>query len=414
MEAKDVPTVKCIPLDYGADEPLLLEVDDEALVADCRGPAGVAGEAARQLVTSAFSSTESGPPLDSHVVPGDRVAIGLVGDLPQAAEVVSAVAGRLVAVGIEPGNITVLRAPPLEPLGWCGSVDPAGIPTLAGATAFDPAIEPQTSYMAADGAGQPIHLARALVDADVVVSIGQYGWDAALGGGSLEGELWPTFSRRACREELVRSLVKRGRRAIDAWKVSNQEATWQLGVCASLRLVGGRGATLSAAAFGLPDAAAQRARQLAAGWRPRVRATAMLTIASLSNPRGGTAMLLRAVAAAARVTHPTGTVCVASRLAERPGVIFARWREGAPLDGLVREAVGTGDQSLITDAFQTRFFSRALGDRRLVLLSDLDEATVEELELGFAATPEVVERLAHRAGSVAVLHEADRMLPRVI
>ena len=26
----------------------------------------------------------------------------------------------------------------------------------------------------------------------------------------------------------------------------------------------------------------------------------------------------------------TGTVCIASRLAERPGVIFARWREGAP------------------------------------------------------------------------------------
>jgi hypothetical protein len=95
-------------------------------------------------------------------------------------------------------------------------------------------------------------------------------------------------------------------------------------------------------------------------------------------------------------------------------VIFARWREGAPIEGLVREAVGTGDQTLITEAFQTRFFARALGDRRLVLLSDLDEATVEELELGFAATPEVVERLAHRAESIVVLHEADRMLPRVV
>ena len=124
-------------------------------------------------------------------------------------------------------------------------------------------------------------------------------------------------------------------------------------------------------------------------------------------------MLLRAVAAAARVTHPTGTVCVTSRIAERPGVIFSRWREGAPLDALLREAVGTGDQALITDAFQTRFFARALGERRLVLLSDLDETTVEELELGFAATPEVVERLAHRSDSVTVLHEADRMLPRL-
>jgi len=405
--------VKCITLDYGADEPLLLEVDDDALVADCRGPEGVTGEAARNRVTAAVSTTQSGPPLEKHVVPGDRVAIGLAADVPQAAEVVTAVVARLVAAGVEPADITVLCAPSLEPLGNGRSWQAGAGPDIGGVTAFDPAVEPQTSYMAADEAGRPIHLARALVDADVVVSIGQCGWDAAFGGCSLEGELWPTFSRRACREELVRSLATRGRRALDGWKVSNQESNWQLGVCATLRLVGGRGDTLAAAAFGLPEASSRQARKLAAGWRPEVPTAAMLTVASLSNPQGGTAMLLRAVAAAARVTHPGGTVCVASRLAERPGVIFSRWREGAPLDRLVLEAVGTGDQALITEAFQTRFFARALGDRRLVLLSELDETTVEELELGFAATPEVVERLAHRSDSVTVLHEADRMLPRL-
>jgi len=410
MGRKETYPVKYIRLDYGADDPLLLEVDDDALGADCRGPEGVAGEAARQLVTAALAAATAGPPLESHVVPGDRVAIGLAGDVPQAAEIVTATVQRLVSAGIEPADITLIHAPPLD--GTASPLD--GAAAGIGTVAFDPSVEPQTSYMAADEAGRAIHLSRGLVDADVVVSIGHAGWDAACGGGSFEGELWPTFSRRSCREELVRSLASRGRRAVDAWKMSNQEATWQLGVCANLRLVGGRGDTLAAAAFGLPDAAARRARKLAAGWRPEVQAAAMLTIASLSNPLGGLAMLLRAVAASARVTQPGGTVCVASRLAERPGVIFARWREGAPIEGLVREAVGTGDQTLITEAFQTRFFARALGDRRLVLLSDLDEATVEELELGFAATPEVVERLAHRAESLIVLHEADRMLPRLM
>ena len=46
-----------------------------------------------------------------------------------------------------------------------------------------------------------------------------------------------------------------------------------------------------------------------------------------------------------------------------------------------------------------------------MLLSELGEVTVEDLEFGFAATPEVVERLAHRASSLVVLHEADRLLP---
>jgi hypothetical protein len=178
--------VKCIPLDYGADEPLLLEVDNDALVADCRGPEGVAGEAARQLVEAACSATKSGPPLESHVVPGDRVTIGLAGDGPQATEVVAAVATRLVAAGVEPADITVLRGPPLEPLG-CGVPEQTrDVPAIGAATAFDPAVEPQTSYMAADEAGRPIHLARSLVDADVVVSIGQWGWDAAFGGRNRE------------------------------------------------------------------------------------------------------------------------------------------------------------------------------------------------------------------------------------
>jgi hypothetical protein len=410
MSLEAVPPVKCITLDYGADEPLLLEVDEDALVADCRGPEGVVGGAARNAVVAAVGGPTEGPPLEAHVVPGDRVAIGVAGDVPQSVAVVTAVAERLVGAGADPADITLLHAAPLE-----GAAEPlaAAVPGIGGSVEFDPASEPQTSYMAADEAGRPIHLARSLVDADVVVSIGGWGWDAALGGSSLEGEIWPTFSRRTCRQELVCTLAKRGRRALDAWKMSNHEATWQLGVCASLRIVGGRGDTLAAAAFGLPDAAARQARFLAAGWSPRVRGAATITIASLSNPHGGLSMLLRAVAAAARVTHASGTVCIASRLAERPGVIFSRWREGAPLDGLVKEAVATGDPALVTDAFQTRFFARALGDRRLVMLSDLDEATVEELELGFAATPEVVERLAHRAESVAVLHEADRMLPRV-
>ena len=138
----------------------------------------------------------------------------------------------------------------------------------------------------------------------------------------------------------------------------------------------------------------------------------MLAVASLADPGGGFETVTRAVAAAARVTHPGGTICVACRLAEPPGLIFSRWRQGAPLEPLVHEAVGTGDPAIIVDAVQTRLFARALGDRRLVLLSDLDEGVVEELEFGYAATPEVVERLAHRSESVIVLHEAERLSPK--
>ena len=281
-----------------------------------------------------------------------------------------------------------------------------------------PEKEADTAYLAADEAGNPLYLARALVDADVVVAIGGWAWDASLGGRSLDGELWPCFSRPESRRNLVRQLAKRGRHALADWRAAMQGIAWQLGVCASVRLVAGREGTLAAAVFGLPESARLGARAAAAAWTPAVPKPAALTIASVSRPvepwsDGGLAAATRAVAAAARVTQPDGTICLVGRMAFEPGVIFSRWRQGAPLYGLVHEALATKDPRLEADALQSRLFARALDDRRLVLLSDLDEGTVEELEFGHAESPAAVERLAARAESLIVLHEADRMLPRL-
>lgn len=404
-----------ITLDYGADDPLILEMAEDALRADCRGPRGERGAAAGRIVTAALDAPAAGPPLASHVVPGDRVVLAVAGPPPQSEAVIAAVRARLAAAGIEAADLVTLVAPPLDTAA-APPVAAAAVDKVSGgggAAAFDPASDGQTSYVAADAAGRPIHLARQLVDADVVVAIGPWAWNAAFGGRGLDGEPWPAFSRRQCRHDLTRSLALRGRKALHPWKAANREAAWHLGCGASLRLVAGRGDTLAAAVFGPPDEAARAARRVAVAWSPVVPAAAAVSIASLSDPQGGPDLLLRAVAAAARVTLPGGTICVASRMTAGFGAVFTRWREGVALEPLVREAVGVGDPALLADALHTRLFARALGDRRLVLLSDLGAEAVEELGIGHAATPEVVERLAHRAESVAILHEADRLLPRL-
>ena len=399
-----------IALDYGASEPLVLEPEPGADIVDCAGPDGATGAAAEQLVAAALAAPPHGPPLQAHVVAGDRVVVALAGRVPQAEAVVAAVRGRLEAAGVSVEDVRVLCGSPLE----AGS--PAGSDSLdnpSPAEVFDPSVDAATAYLAADEAGRPLYMARSLVDADVVVAVGSWGWHAGLGGRSLEGELWPTFSREACRRELVLTLARRGRQALGEWRSSVQESVWQLGVCASLRLIAGRAGSLHAACFGLPDEAARLARDAAAAWCPTFEDPVDLAVATLSDPRGGFAAVGRAVAAAARVTHPGGTICVASQVAVGPGIIFERWRQGAPLQPLVHEAVASRDPALVTDAVETRLFARALGERRLVLLSALDESTVEELSFGHAAHPEVIDRLVHHAERVAVLHEADRMFPRI-
>lgn len=382
-------------LAYGADSPLVLAPPSGALLAECRGPAGAAGAAAGDLVSQAITGPAAGPPLAAHVVPGDRVAIAVAGEIPQQREVVAAVHRCLEAAGVAAADILTVHD--------------------------EPTSEGETAYLAADEAGMPLYLSRTLIDADVVVAIGAWNWDAALGGRSIEGELWPTFSRPESRRGLTRELARRGRRALAGWRSDMQAVVWQLGVCASLRLVAGRDGTLAAAVFGLPESAGRQARQQAAGWRPDVARESLLTIAAVSRPLaadapGGESLapITRAVAAAARVTQPQGTICLACRLVTPPGVIFSRWRQAASLEGLIHEALTTDDATLIADALQTRLFARALGDRRLVLLSDLDETTVEDLEFGHAGSPAAVERLAAKAESLIVLHEADRMFPRPV
>lgn len=394
-----------IRLDSGGPDPLLIAVAPGTLVSEFHGPDGVAGPAATARVSEAVAAPAHGPPLEAHVVPGDRVAVAVAGLVPQDEHVLAAVTARLTAAGIAADAITVLRGPPLESPAAAG-------PVVLGGETFDPAVESATAYLAADQAAHPLHLARALVDADVVVTVGQWSWNAALGGRSLEGELWPTFARLACRRELSVALARRGRHALPDWRTSMEETSWQLGVCASLRIVAGRAGTVHAACFGMPDEAGRLARQAAAGWCPQVADPLDVAVVTLSAPHGGWPAITRAVAAAARVTRPDGTICIACTEAAAPGIIFLRWRQGAPLERLVHEAVGTGDPQLVADAVQTRLFARGLGERRIVLLSALDEGAVEELEFGFAAGPEVVERLVDRADGVVVLHEADLMFPQ--
>jgi len=399
-------TVHPITLDYGADQPLVFE-SPAVTPGSFAPPAGATGAEARGMVAAALTGPLDGPPLTAHVVPGDRVVIAIAGEVPQEQAVVEAVRDCLMTAGVEAADVAVLEGPMLG-YGSSGTAGPRR--PVAGAEAFDPAVESATAYLAADEAGRPLHLARALVDADVVVAVGEWGWSPAFGGRSIEGELWPTFARAQCRRDLLVALARRGRNALAEWKGGMQDIAWQLGVCASLRVVRGAEKSILAARFGLPDEAARQAREVAAAWCPQLE-QADVVVAALSDPDGGFGMIAAAASAAARATRPGGMICVACRHVEPPGVILTRWRQGAPLEPLVHEAVASGDESLIADALLTRIFARGLADRRLVLLSDLDEAAVEELEFGHAPGPESVQRLARRSDRLAVVAEADRSFP---
>jgi len=394
--------VPAITLDLAAG-PLVIDLTEGSLVSEFRGPAGVAGPAAFDLVHKAVSSPGHGPPLAAHVVPGDRVVIAVAGGIPQAGPAVDALESCLMTGGVSAADISVLQAEPLV-----GSL----VAPAPRARVFDPAADSATAYLFADSEARPLYFSRSLVDADVVVAVGGFNWDAALRGRSPEGELWPAFGRHENRTGLINAIGRRGQAALRDWRSDLHDVTWQLGVAASLRLVAGEGDSLHAAWFGLPEEAARLARHSAGGWRPRIEEPADLAIATLGGHPATFGDLVRAVSAAARLTVPDATICIVGSLAGPPGVVVSRWRQGTPLRPLVREALASGDPALVADAIDARLLARSLGDRRLVLLAGLEESVVEELEFGHAADGSVVERLGNQAERVAVLHQAERMFPR--
>lgn len=381
-----------VALDWGGGPPLVLELP-HATTFDLRGPAGGRGSEASRIVQAALAQPHGVPPLSSHVVPGDRVTVAVAGELVEERSVVAAVIESLAAGGVAEADVTVLR-----------SVD------------FAATDDSRTGYLAADEDANPIYLAREIIDADCVVTIAEWNWDASLAGRGIDGEIYPAFSRQSCRESLVRRLLDGPHAALTAWRNSLGEVIEKLGLLASLRIIPGTNGSVARAVFGSPETSHHAASEGGADWRPTVSVAVECSIASLRDP-GGAAPdfegLVRGVAAAARITAADGTICVASRLCTRPGPVFTRWRQGLPLGPLVREAVESDDPLLIADAFLARRFHRALGGRRLVLLSSLDEETVEDLAFGHADSPETIRRLAKRARNVAVLHEADRMLPSI-
>lgn len=403
------PSVRAV-LEWGDEEPIRLVAEKSATVEVFHGPAGLSRDGAAEHVRQILFTEGEMPPLAAHVVPGDRVVIAVCDAIPQGDVVLEAVHDALAHGGVSREETLVL-----DSIAYAA----------AGRSLRAAEDEARTAYLAADGEGDPLHLARPIVDADVVITIGEWSLDATLPGRSVGGEIWPVFSRHETNSVQMRRMLLDRRGTLRLWRESLHTVLDQLGVIASLRMVRGRDGSLAEVFFGSPARTSASARRAAAAWRPRPIAAADCTVFSLhhdpSEAAGSTttetlrqpslADLARGIAAAARITAPDGTICGCCRVSESPGPVVARWREGVPLEKLVREAFRSGDDSLVEDAGLAIALSSALGSRRLVLLSDIDPDSVEMLGFGHAESPDAVSRLARSARSLAVLHEADRMIP---
>jgi nickel-dependent lactate racemase len=397
-------------LHYGADSSVRLEFADGVAADLCGTPRGSALGDPAAAVAAALQQPLEYPPLAKTATPGDRVVLVLDHALPQAAEVSAAVIRVLVAAGVEPDGISILRSE----AGACGGAEnpcrllDEGTRARITTVTHDPGDRGSLAYLAANDEGEPIFLNRLLTDADVVLPIGCLQNEAATGYFGIHTPLFPTFSDQKTLARF-RRLDALGGDGPAKRKLRGEvdQTAWLLGVNFTVQLVPAAGDGLLGVVAGQTDAVRRHGRQLYDdAWSWRVARRASLVVAAIE---GGTVQQTwenfgRTLEAADALVERGGAIAVCCDLAAAPGrgvqsIAAARSRHSA-LRQLRKDRPA--------DTLTAAQLARTLDHDKVYLLSRLDPGVVEELDMIPIAGGDELARLARRHPSCILVANAPR------
>jgi len=386
---------------------------------ECGSPAGPPLADVPGAVAEALNNPLDYPPLAKATTPGDRVVLALEPGLPHTAEVVAAVVERLVDAPVDPDGITVL----VTRADADGTDDPRflipqPLRRRIGLAVHDPGDRRQLAYLAAAESGEPILLGRVLHEADLVLPVGCVQGESASGYFGIHGLLYPGFADERTLHRF-RALGSRGgqdrsgsanarRRALAE---EADHVAWLLGVNFTIQLVPAAGDGVLEVLAGQSDAVARRARErYHAAWDRTVPEPTSLVVAAIAGGRRQQTWenVGRALEAALEVVEDGGAIAVCCELAEKPGPAVKRI--GTP--GSRRAALKRINKDRPPDALPAAQLARALDRGQVYLLSRLEPAVVEDLDMVYVAAPEELARLARRHRTCTLLSDAPRAVVR--
>ena len=393
---------------FGLDSSVRLHLSESALIAECGRRSVSHLDNPGDAVVEALAHPVDYPPLDRYTMPGDHIAIALGDGVPHGDQISAAVIRCLVAGGIDPESITLLRTGAAveaglgDPSRWLAEAVRQGVKLLT----HDPNERDQLAYLAASSRGEGILLNRAIIDADVVLPIGCFHGRHVANHFGMYSAIFPDFADQK-NQKRFRSPKTLGTRGYHKKSVVGavDEVGWLLGTAFTIQVIPGPGGSVLHVLAGEVGAVKKQAARLyRSAWHWSVPRRASLVVAAIEGDSHEQTWsnLGRALATAAELVEDDGAIALCSELADPPGpAVDLLYRTRSRDDALRQIGKQRPPDSLAAAQLA------AVQDRVSVyLLSRLDPDDVEKLEIAPIVDTDELVRLVERHPSCLILANA--------
>ena len=366
-------------------------------------------EALELLLKSALENPLFYPAAEQWMFPGDSLAIVLQSNLVQVSRVIESLLQYLIALKINVDDVTIIISSQMaEQFGItdqqlkqsesevANGMPPAQIQVPVGSwevsfQVHDPANTYGLAYLAANEAGDPVHINRLLADADVVVPIGC----PTPGDQQRHDCLYPDFGSA---ERLKQ--FKAGSGSLDQRQQEIELANDNLGTFFSVEIVTEPGGQIAAVFAGARKDVFEQSKQLADElWTVKFVSDRQTVLATIEEPGRKQTWedFTDAVISAANISNGSGPIVIWTAINQ-------------PADRNTRKALmAQFDDSVSTKlSVRQRSLASIASERPIFLKSELSQSQTEEMGLGYIESESDAESVLAKFNTGILLRDAHR------
>ena len=351
------------------------------------------------LFTNALSEPIDYPTLDQFVLPGDCVAVALMGNLPQPVQAIEAAIGAIAALVGNASFVAVVS--PIHRSEFDETVQQQILTKFEGLELrfefHDPSDQGSVSCIANNQAGQPVYINREMFDADVVIPLG-----TLLDGSSVQARsYYPEFSNSEALERFKNPPSDTSQKQLDG-EVRMAEAN--LGAEFSILVVRGPGGDIASVHAGNSASIRETTNsEMDSLWTIECQEEGDVIIATIEGRPEQQSWddVFHALAAAAASSQTVAQIVICSALSCEPSkeeLDILQLQFEVDLDVRCRKLGQlSGVHELIPGILEST---------SVMLLAQLSEDAVEEAGLGYVESESQIQRIVDRAKSGILLRDA--------